>query len=108
MNEQALLAALRTLDEQGQKSLLDFAEFLVCRSQDQSSRVPPPPGPCDETVVQAIKRLTRAYPMLNKRELAGRVEYLLAGHMMDGRPAPEVIAALESSYAEQHAKRKLA
>lgn len=108
MDEQALLAALRALDGQGRKSLLDFAEFLVARSQGRPAANSPPPGPCDESVVQAIKRLTRAYPTLNKSELAARVERLLASHMMEGRPAPEVIAALEKTYAEQQAKRKLA
>jgi len=108
MDEQGLLTAFRALDAQGRKSLLDFAAFLAARIPPRPDASPLAPGPRDESVVQAIKRLTRAYPMLNKHELASRVEALLASHMMDGRPAAEVIAALETSYAEQHAKRKLA
>lgn len=84
-------------------SLLDYASFLAQRAAPpgavSAASVPP-----NESVVQAIRRLNRSYPALRRHALAQRVEMLLAQHMMDDRPAADVIADLERHYAEQHAR----
>jgi hypothetical protein len=43
----------------------------------------------------AIKRLTRTYPMLDRRKLIGRTSQLMAEHALQGRAAVEVIDELE-------------
>lgn len=97
------------LDEQGQQSLLDFAEFLVERQPQAASTQQPGqpeqplqiPRPENETVVAAIKRLSRTYPMLDKRKILNQASALMAQHVMGGREAAEVIDELEVIF-ERH------
>ena len=51
-----------------------------------------------ESVVAAIRRLNRAHPQLNRRKLLNPVGALLQAHMIDGQPAEQTIAELESLY----------
>lgn len=52
----------------------------------------------EESVVAAIRRLNRAHPRLNRRKLLNPVGVLLQAHMIDGRPADQTIAELETLY----------
>jgi hypothetical protein len=84
-----------------------FAEFLAERGlhgQGAESEGPrdsePPrpeaiPRPDTETVVAAIRRLTATYPMLERDRLLHETSELMTGHVMQGRPATEVIDELE-------------
>ncbi len=92
--EARLLKAFRRLDSRGRASLLDYVAFLVSRTP-QSLAATPEPRPAAETVVQAIRRLSRSYPGLGRHALMPLAERLLAQHMVDGRPAAEVIDELE-------------
>lgn len=92
--EARLLASFRRLDSGGRASLLDFADFLAAR-MPQRELSAPEPRPATETVVQAIRRLSRSYPGLGRHALMPLAERLLAQHMVDGRPAAEVIDELE-------------
>lgn len=93
-SESRLLAAFRCLDAPARASLLDFADFLAARMPQRELSAPEPP-PATETVVQAIRRLSRSYPGLGRHALMPLAERLLAQHMVDGRPAAEVIDELE-------------
>jgi hypothetical protein len=102
MSESRLREIWRRLDGGNRASLIDYAEFLLARQAPPTPTLLPRSP--EETVVQAIRRLNASYPMLKRHSLAARVEDLLAAHMVDGRPAAEVIDELEQFYAEQYAK----
>lgn len=90
------------LDAVSQNSLLDYAEFLAARARGVAPKPEPAPRPAVETVVQAIKRLNRSYPRTQRHRLMPAVETLLAEHLMNNRPAPEVIDELEALFAAQY------
>jgi hypothetical protein len=101
--ERRLLRLFGGLDAAARRSLLDYAEFLAGRAGPAPAVAAPAPvpRPAVETVTQAIKRLNRSYPGLQRHRLMPRVEQLLARHMVDGRPAPEVIDELEALFAAE-------
>ena len=106
--EARLLAIFRALDTDDRHALQAYAEFLAVRggmrASDADVRVNAGPGPEGETVVMAIKRLTRAYPMLDRRKLIGRTSQLMAEHALQGRAAVEVITELEVVFEEHFRK----
>jgi hypothetical protein len=55
--------------------------------------------PAEESVVAAIKRLRRTYPMLDGGSLLNETSALMAAHVLQGRPAAEVIDALEALFS---------
>lgn len=109
---QRLLALFRALDEAGRRSLLDFAEFLSQRAGDaaedgatEAGAVPPPrdiPRPAEESVVRAIRRLAETYPMLDRGAMLNETSALMAQHVMQGRPAAEVIDELEALFRRHY------
>jgi hypothetical protein len=101
--QQALLAAFDRLDEAQQDALLDFAGVLAARDDGSAPAVTrPEPRPADESVVAAIKRLTRTYPAAGRRRLMGPVSMLMAQHALQGRTATEVIDELETVFELHH------
>ena len=104
--ERRLLAAFRALGEREQEMLLAFAEFLRERgvpAPDEPPPVPEPiPRPPEETVVAALKRLARTYPMLDKAEMLNEASALVAQHVLHGRPAAEVIDELERLFRTRY------
>jgi len=110
-NARRLLKLFSSLQENDKRSLLDFAEFLNSRdSQSESSlaateqtpEIIPRPG--KETVVSAIKRLSKSYSMLNKDELLHETSDLMSSHILKGRPAAEVIDDLEVLFTSHYEK----
>jgi hypothetical protein len=97
--DKKLLSLFRELPEPEQATLLAFAEFLAGRSA--ASRLPvasepqPIPRPAEEKVVQAIRRLRETYPMLDHGKMLHEVSHHMTQHVMQGRPAREVIDELE-------------
>lgn len=106
-------------------TLLAFAEFLATRSRagtappgvtaPESSRPElPPPGsierPEQETIIAALKRLARTYPMLDKSEMLGATSDIVATHLLQGTDAARVIDELEeifrSHYEQLQATRR--
>jgi hypothetical protein len=100
--EERLLHWFSRLDAVGRRSLLDYAEFLASRPRAAPPAAEPVPRPQQESVTQAIKRLNRSYPMLKRHRLMPRVEQLLAQHMIEDRPGPEVIDELEAYFAAEY------
>ena len=98
------------LGEQERRSLLDYAEFLLQRQQDsgKSEPVTAPaepelqPRPESESVVAAIKRLTRSYPMLEKQALFSGTSELMSAHLLQGREAEEIIDELEALFQQYY------
>lgn len=101
--EGALLDFFERLAPEQQDRLIAFAEFLVERAPGATQPVAIPRVP-DETVVMAIRRLNRTYPMLDRRKLMADASRLMAQHALEGREAKEVIDELEGVFA-RHYKR---
>ena len=114
--QEKLLKLFNRLNSEKQKQLLDFAEFLnqkqtdVDESADKSSvnstgPLDEPvliPRPEEETVVAAIKRLSKTYAMLNKDDMLHKTSDLMSEHILKGRSAPEVIDDLELMFTEYY------
>jgi hypothetical protein len=95
--ESALLDIYRTLDAQRRNELLEFAQVLAAPVAEpcREPRLP------DESVVLALRRLVRNYPMLERRRLMGTASALMAQHVLEGRAAAEIIDELELVF-ERH------
>ena len=130
--EQSLLDIYRKLSDHDAHSLMRFAEFLAgyevtaANIVDQQSEsisassaaveqvntaqtgnIPQPEKierPEQEKVVDALKRLSATYPMLDKKFLLDKASELVAQHVMFGKPAKDVIDQIEDMFAEAYAK----
>jgi|LNFM01.2.fsa_nt_gb hypothetical protein len=98
--EGALLDIYRGLDAQRQRELLEFAQALAM----PAAELRPEPRPAGESVALAIRRLTRSYPMIDRRRLMGPASALLAQHALQGRAAAEVIDELELVFESHYRK----
>lgn len=102
---QTLLAVFDRLDTRQQDMLIEFAVTLAARDGGSAPVVKQPgPRPADESVVAAIKRLTRVYPAAGRRRLMTPVSMLMAQHALQGRPAKEVIDELETVFEQDYLK----
>ncbi len=96
--------------------MLRFAEFLAGRSSPgvvAVSREPvvvPEPEvierPAGESVVAALKRLSKTYPMLDKTEMLSATSDLVAANIMQGTDAVEVVDQLEDIFRGLYEKLK--
>ena len=106
--EKRLLELFNGLPKAEQKSLLDFAEFLVERAGPLPSPHPTEPldipRPEGENVIAAMKRLRETYPMIDHSKMLHEASGLMSEHMMQGRPAPEVIDELELMFVRYYKK----
>lgn len=102
-SEKKLLRLFGGLSAEQQDTVLAFVEFLAARNPAPAAVVPqtpqPIPRPAEESVVKAIKRLRETYPMLNPDKLLHETSGLMMRHVMNGKPAAEVIDALEALFA---------
>lgn len=107
--EQQLLAHFKQLSDTDRQTLVRFAAFLAQAESPSSGTTPQPnktpvpspgviPRPAQERVVDAIKRLSETYPMLDKKKLLGQTAGMVAEHVMGNKPAREVIDDLEVSF----------
>lgn len=98
-----LQACFDRLDARGRRALLAHAESLAAGEDITLQRVAIE-RPQAETVVMAIRRLTRSYPMLDRRTLISGTAQCLSRHTVEGQPASAVIDELETLYAA-HSER---
>lgn len=104
-DQRRLLAILRDLPGDRAQTLLEFAEFLQARSaaeEPPAEPVPVVPRPQQESVVKAIKRLAASYPMLDRGKMFSDTSALMTQHVMQGRPASEVIDDLEALFQKHY------
>ena len=91
------LAQKLSADEQ--KTLLEYAEFMVSRSSHVVEAISETPldiqRPEGESVVAAMQRLSKTYPMLDMEKLLHEASGLLSQHVMQGRAALDVIDDLQ-------------
>ena len=95
------------LPEKDQVMLFEFAQFLRSRAPKPESQIKQPLGlarPEDESVVAAIKRLKKNYPMISQKELLNETSECMMKHMMQGMPAIEVIDELEMLFEIKYKK----
>lgn len=117
VTEQQLIGCFRQLEAPDRATLLAFAEFLAQRgpaavpagpvpAAAATSAVIPPPEPIErpasESVVGALKRLSRTYPMLDKSQMLSATSDLVAQHILQGTAASEAIDALEQVFREHY------
>ena len=110
--ERQLLQHYRSLSESDRYALLRFARFLADQPMSMDAKtdqgrepVPEPrfePAPEGENVIAAIRRLSRIYFMIDKDKMLHETTELMTQHVMQGRPAGEVIAALETLFSDHY------
>lgn len=129
LDEKKMLYYFSVLGEEHRKMVMEFVEFLGSKYPDtslseqlpeQPSELPDEqkkiiapelmPRPESESVIAAIKRLAKSYPMLNKEKLFDKTSTLMTAHIMQGRDVVEVIDDLqlvfEGHYEEYVNKKK--
>lgn len=112
--EKRLRKIYRELNPQDQASLLRFAEFLAASSSPAIAPMntfPEPEAiarPEQESVVKAIKRLTATYPMIERDRLLNETSSLMSAHVLQGKPAAEVIDELEALFLRHYQELKAA
>ena len=103
-DQHELRAVIDVLTDAEVASLLDFARYL----RDRRSAAPVPeivdiPRPEHESVINAIRRLTQTYPMLNRDTLFNEASGLMARHMMHGESSEDTIDQLEALFKSRYA-----
>jgi len=109
--ERQLAKLYRSLESEDQITLLAFGEFLASRGTDHAREQPQAPlvpeqipRPQGESVVGAIKRLSRSYFMLDRSTMLTDTSSLMGAHVLQGRAAEEVIDELETLFARHYVK----
>ena len=104
--EQALLKAFHQMTPTARRTLVDFADYL---SRRHPVAVPPVseqplkvPRPAEESVIAAIRRLAKTYPMLNSDNVFSAATTLMTRHIMGQQAAVEVIDELESMFKARY------
>ncbi len=102
--EKRLLALLQRLPPEQVQRLLEYAEFLLERHglPEETPQAVAIPRPQEETVMQAIKRLSTSYPMLERRTLFNETSVLMTQHVLGGRDAVEIIDELERVFRRHY------
>lgn len=102
--ERKLISLYTSMNDVGKSALIEYAEFLAERHQAKQHSVTPIEidRPLDESVVAAIKRLSKTYPMLDRQALLHETSSFMMQHMMQGRAAIEVIDDLEVYFRDQY------
>ena len=115
-SEQQLTVLFRQLAAADQLTLLSFAEFLVSRRgpgdvavSTEPVVIPAPEAierPPGESVVAALKRLSKTYPMLDKTEMLGATSDVVASTIMQGTDPVAAVDQLESIFRSRYDKLK--
>ena len=103
--EKKIASLYRNLSESDRQSLMAFAEFLNSRSVVVDEPVGEPleiAAKDNESVVGALKRLAKMYPMLDKSKMLNDTSVLVSQHVIQGRAKVEVIKDLEDMFKEYY------
>ena len=110
-DEKQLIALYSTLSEEQKGSVLDFAAFLASDFVNRSllsedTDLPEQPHLVEvtknETVVTAIKRLSQAYPMLDRSKMLDATSSLMSAHILQGEPVEQVIEKLQDVFLQHY------
>lgn len=99
------------LDIENKKTVIKFAKFLGLSEQkiEEPLEIDEPENiirPEVESVVSAIKRLRKTYPMLSSDSLMNQVSEQMSAHLVRGRTAIEAIDALEMVFSQKYREVK--
>lgn len=104
--EEALLKGFGQLPEEQQQTLLEFTEFLVQRYAIEAEPVADCPldipRPEKESVVKAVKRLSKTYPMLDTKELFEKTSSFMMRNLMHGEESVAVIDEMEVFFEKRY------
>ena len=107
-NRRARIAALATdLPDDALGSLLEFAEFLQTKYpavEQQTLEITTIDRPDKESVIAAIKRLSKTYPMLDKKILFEQTSVAMTAHVMQDMLPKESIDRLEAVFRKEYDK----
>jgi hypothetical protein len=107
-DEKRLRKLYRDMNPGDKATLMRFAEFLVGSPSvvvEPMTEFPQPEQrerPEKESVVKAIKRLTASYPMIERDRLLNETSSLMTAHVIHGKPATEIIDALEAMFSQHY------
>jgi hypothetical protein len=108
--ERELIEKFNALDDVGRESLMDFLDFLHAKRPREDEQPHTEPldlaRPTSESVVSAMRRLRRSYPMLDVDTLFHRASALMSEHVLRGRPAESVIDDLEELFRNHYQSRR--
>ena len=102
---QSLALIFEELPEKDQITLFEFAEFLKSRAPAAEEKITEPlgiPRPEEESVVAAIKRLKKNYPMVSQKEMLNETSEFMMQHMMQGKSAEDVIDDMEKLFEQKY------
>ena len=104
VDERRLKRLFRSLGEADRRTLLAFAEFLAAGGAPAAppGEPVPLPRPGQETVIAAIRRLSRTYPMLDRGPLLNATAARMSAHVLQGRDAAAVIDELEALFLRHY------
>ena len=114
--EQQLTEYFQQLAAGDQATLLAFAAFLASRGGPSHNATVKPPEPVtipepeiierpdEESIVGALKRLSKSYPMLDKAEMLNATSDLVATNIMQGSDPAGVINELEEIFSSHYAQ----
>jgi hypothetical protein len=114
-DEKKLLQVFRAMSPDQQTALQDYADFLVARDKTASpvaeaaAALAEPvdiPRPEEESVIDAVRRLSETYPMIDKEVLLHETTDLVSQHFTQGRPAEEVIDELQALFEKHYRSLK--
>ena len=104
--EQVLMKAFRQMTPTARCTLLDFADYLSQRHpvvaplvSEQPLQVP---RPVEESVIAAIRRLAKTYPMLDSDNIFSAATTLMTRHVMGQQATVEVIDELEAMFKARY------
>jgi hypothetical protein len=114
--QQQLTELFQQLGAADQATLLAFAAFLASRATPRTVAVRTEPEvlpealmierPRQESIVGALKRLSKSYPMLNKAEMLSATSELVATSLMQGSDPVGVIDELEKIFSAHYEQFK--
>ena len=105
--QRRLQSIFKQLSPQHKETILSFAEFLLAQTIPELPAKPQiQPRPSHESVIAAIKRLSKSYPMLDKAKMLDETSNLMTEHMLKGRDSVEIIDELEAIFL-RHYKEKI-
>lgn len=97
--DKVLLKILQQLPEEQRQSLVDYAEFLAQRYAIETEPVAEHPldipRPDKESVVKAVRRLSKNYPMLDAKELFEKTSSFMMRNLMHGEDSAGLIDEME-------------
>ncbi len=103
------LATLATiyprLPDEALKTLCEFAEFLAQKypaAEQATQNKQPIARPKEESVIAAIKRLSKTYPMLDKKVLFDQTSAAMSAHVLQEVSSKESIDRLEEVFSKAY------